>query len=62
MEIGTYTETEQEKVDILNEFVSSIFTKEDEASVPLINKQFSGSVLIDLDGLQNKWYQKHYDR
>eukprot|EP00795_Rhopilema_esculentum_P007269 gene7269-12956_t len=49
MENGTYTETEQEKVDILNKFFSSIFTKEDETSVPLIDKQFSGSVLIDID-------------
>eukprot|EP00795_Rhopilema_esculentum_P002140 gene2140-17727_t len=49
MENGTYTETEQEKVNILNKFFSSIFIKENETSVPLINKQFSGSVLIDMD-------------
>ena len=49
MENGTCTETEQEKVDILNKFFSSIFTKDDETSVPLIDKQSSGSVLIDID-------------
>ena len=49
MENGTYTETEQEKVDILNKFFSSIFTKEDKTSVPLIDKKFSGSVLMDMD-------------
>eukprot|EP00795_Rhopilema_esculentum_P014761 gene14761-5869_t len=49
MENGTYTETEQEKVDILNKFFSSIFIKEDETSVPLIDKPFPCSLLIDMD-------------
>ena len=38
-----------EKVDILNKFFTSVFTKEDLTNIPELNDDFQGSLLINID-------------
>ena len=44
-----YTKSEQEKVDLLNDFFTSVFTSEDLSSVPQIEKQVNEPFLTSID-------------
>ena len=44
-----YTKSEQEKVDLLNHFFTSVFTLEDLSSVPQIEKQVNEPFLTSID-------------
>ena len=46
---GELTEDDTEKVDILNKFFTSVFTKEDLTNIPELNDDYQGPLLINID-------------
>jgi hypothetical protein len=42
---GTYTETAEEQAQVLNEFFSSVFTKEDLDNIPSLDDRYTGDPL-----------------
>jgi hypothetical protein len=45
---GTYTETPEEQAQVLNDFFSSVFTKEDLVNIPSLDDRYSGDPLENM--------------
>ena len=46
---GEYTETAEEQAQVLNDFFSSVFTKEDLNNIPQLSKRYEGDPMANIN-------------